>query len=271
MRQVILSLALAVAAIYLFVSAPPPLPEENRVPAASGQAIPTKVLLDAANLVNAAARKIYTERIVTRGQEAGLAFNEDWQSSGIEAGPLPALFLRAVADELARMQSPLGLFLGSDQPIVPSNAFKGAQTAYFEGVRADRVPRYFTLSMPDRQVALYPDIAVAPGCANCHNAHPKSPKHDWKLGDVMGAATWTYPAATTSDRQLRQGIAQVYLAVEYAYARYLTKTRGFADAPALGAGWPEKGRRVLPDTATFLAAVKEATALPILSNAVLLP
>ena len=112
MRQVILSLALGVAAIYLFVSAPPPLPEETHGAAPLGQPIPTKVLLDAANLVNAAARKIYTERIVASGQEAGLAFNEDWQSSEIEAGPLPALFLRAVADELARMQSPLGLFLG---------------------------------------------------------------------------------------------------------------------------------------------------------------
>jgi adenylate cyclase len=23
-------------------------------------------------------------------------------------------------------------------------------------------------------------------CVNCHNAHPQSPKRDWKVGDVPG-------------------------------------------------------------------------------------
>ncbi len=27
---------------------------------------------------------------------------------------------------------------------------------------------------------------VAQGCVNCHNAHPDTPKNDWKLGDVRG-------------------------------------------------------------------------------------
>ncbi len=27
---------------------------------------------------------------------------------------------------------------------------------------------------------------MAPACVTCHNAHPESPKHDWKVGDVRG-------------------------------------------------------------------------------------
>ena len=29
-------------------------------------------------------------------------------------------------------------------------------------------------------------IVMAPACVTCHNAHPESPKHDWKIGDVRG-------------------------------------------------------------------------------------
>ena len=33
---------------------------------------------------------------------------------------------------------------------------------------------------------VYPDKAVTKACVNCHNQHPRSPKKDFKLGDVMG-------------------------------------------------------------------------------------
>lgn len=270
MQPVNTALALAVAAIYLFVSAPPPLPDEPGTGDAPTAELSVKVLLDSANFVNAAARKIYTERIVSRGQEAGLSFNEDWLQPGSQAGPLPALFLRRVAAELQLRGSPLALFLGSDQPISPSNAFKGEQVSHFEALKQDRKPRYFAMPTLQVQVALYADVASAPGCVSCHNEHPKSPKTDWRLGDVMGATTWTYPRAAISDRDLRHGIAQVYDAIEEAYAAYLDKMRHIPDPPAVGTTWPEKGRRQLPDTMTFMAAVKEATASQILDLAVLL-
>jgi len=37
----------------------------------------------------------------------------------------------------------------------------------------------------DRVRLIVPVIMAAP-CVNCHNAHPESPKHDWKVGDVRG-------------------------------------------------------------------------------------
>lgn len=34
--------------------------------------------------------------------------------------------------------------------------------------------------------AIYPDRAVSRACVNCHNSHKESPKHDFKMNDVMG-------------------------------------------------------------------------------------
>jgi hypothetical protein len=45
--------------------------------------------------------------------------------------------------------------------------------------------KYFT--------AIYPDIGVAPVCVACHNAHPDSPKTDFRLGDVMGGVVIRIP------------------------------------------------------------------------------
>jgi hypothetical protein len=45
--------------------------------------------------------------------------------------------------------------------------------------------KYFT--------AIYPDIAVAPACINCHNDHPDTPRTDFELGDVMGGVVIRVP------------------------------------------------------------------------------
>ena len=41
--------------------------------------------------------------------------------------------------------------------------------------------------------AVYPDAAVLPLCAECHNQHPNSPKKDFKTGDVMGGIVVRVP------------------------------------------------------------------------------
>jgi hypothetical protein len=41
--------------------------------------------------------------------------------------------------------------------------------------------------------AIYADVAVAHTCVECHNAHPNSPRRDFKLRDVMGGIVITIP------------------------------------------------------------------------------
>jgi adenylate cyclase len=36
------------------------------------------------------------------------------------------------------------------------------------------------------RVRLVAPVLMGPACVSCHNSHPESPKHDWKVGDVRG-------------------------------------------------------------------------------------
>ncbi len=38
----------------------------------------------------------------------------------------------------------------------------------------------------DGRVRLVAPVMMGETCVNCHNSHPESPKHDWKVGDVRG-------------------------------------------------------------------------------------
>jgi len=41
-------------------------------------------------------------------------------------------------------------------------------------------------SLFDRQVRIAAPVKMGQACVSCHNAHPESPRHDWKVGDVRG-------------------------------------------------------------------------------------
>src|SRR5690606_12259499 len=128
-----------VLSVYLFASAPPPLAAQVQ---AEGQRVSVRELFDMVAAENATVRTLYTSRIVGPGKKVGLAFDEAWQKAEVQAGPLPALFLRETARNLGRRPPPLGLFLGSDAPIAEANLFTGLQQTEFEQMRVDQQPRY---------------------------------------------------------------------------------------------------------------------------------
>ena len=41
--------------------------------------------------------------------------------------------------------------------------------------------------------AVYPDVAVATPCVDCHNQHKDSPRTDFKIGDTMGGVVIRIP------------------------------------------------------------------------------
>lgn len=262
-RFILACLSLTCLAIYLYVTAPPPL--DSALPAEEARTIPAADLFHAVNTINAAARQIYTARIVGQGKAAGLAYKEDWKEPGVEAGPLPALFLREVSSNLERMPVPLGLYLGSDNPINPSNKFSDDSFRAYSEVLATRAPVIESL-VDYGKVAMFPDFASAQPCVTCHNEHVSSPKTDWKMDDVMGATTWTWPAETVSQTELTEAVRATYEAVEQAWEGYLKKAALFGDPPQVGPGWPEPGKRVLPDAPTFMKAVLDQTAAPVMAQ-----
>ncbi|WP_412554462.1 DUF3365 domain-containing protein [Shimia sp. MIT1388] len=239
--------------IYLFATAPAPLPDGEAEVA--GCRHPVTALFDGVNAINDAARTIYTKRIVGGGLAAGLKFGEEWQEPGVEQGPLPALFLRATAAHMETLPPQMGLYLGSDAPINKSNLFGEGQVAAFEAVKATRAPIY-SQDAQSGFVAMYPDVAGVAPCVTCHNEHPDTPKKDWKLNDVMGATTWTYPNAEVTADQYLGVLDAMYISVTHTYESYLGKAAIFDVPVEIGANWPGEGARVLPEAEVFLAEVK---------------
>jgi adenylate cyclase len=251
---IISALVLLNLAVYLLYTAPPPLAEVRQ----DSAQVSIQAALAILNEENARVRTIYTRDIVGAGLKAGLRFDERWQREDVQAGPLPALFLRETARRLERRPVQLGLFLGSKYPVRAANQFSGEQAEHFAAVEATGAPAFFRSKDTDRATAMFADRAVAEACVTCHNDHPNSPKHDWAMNDVMGATTWTHPAESVSLAELLALIEALRGSVAEAYGAYLDKARGFDAPPAIGAEWPADAY-ALPTTEVFMARVRANT------------
>lgn len=245
---------LAVVGIYLFATAPAEL-EEN---VGGRRDVPVETLFRMLDAENASVRALYTSEVVGPGLKQGLKYREDWRLKEVHAGPLPALLLRETANRLQQRVPDLSLFLGSTYPIEASNLFKGVQLTHFATLERDLAPQFFLDDSTGRYTAMFPDIASAQPCVKCHNEHPKSPRKDWKLNDVMGATTWSYARKDVSVDELVTILAAYRASAIESYEAYLKKTAAFApDArPQLGERWPTEGM-FLPDVATFRKRVEE--------------
>ncbi|WP_193222019.1 DUF3365 domain-containing protein [Amylibacter sp. SFDW26] len=248
--------------VYLFASAPPPLNDQNGV-RAGARMVEVEKLFNAVNAANEAARTIYTKRIVGVGLKIGFKYGEDWAEPNVEEGPLPALFLRLVAQQLETKPPRLGLYLGSDEPINKSNLFTGEQAKVFTTLKQTRAPIFKQDEMIG-YVAMYPDIAGAQPCVACHNDHLDSPKTDWELNDVMGATTWTYPKGLIGSSEYLETLDAVFQSIEETYALYLEKTESFQQPIPITDEWPSKTNVVLPNAKIFMAEVRRASAETIL-------
>lgn len=247
--SVILALALLTLAIYLFVSAPPPLPEAG---ARMGRTLPINDVFALVAAENDIARAMYTNDIVGAGKKVGMAFDEKWREPDVQAGPLPALFLRESAMSLEKSPVRLSLFLGSDFPINSSNLFKGKQHDMFQRIRQTQKPEFFFAEDTQLYIAMFPDFASVQGCVDCHNAHGDSPKKDWKLKEMMGATTWSYPSKEVTYEEAVRILGAVRQGFRDAYEKFLAKTRTFSQQPEIGTRWPKEGY-YLPSSEVFLA------------------
>tara|TARA_B110000037_G_scaffold222985_1_gene301087 strand:- start:2055 stop:2888 length:834 start_codon:yes stop_codon:yes gene_type:complete len=257
---ILLALVLTCLGIYLFVNAPPPLldkvkQEKNTYSIEEGFGIIAEL--------NDATRTFYTKEIVEKGKPVGLKFHEDWENNNIDAGPLPALFLRSTASFIEKSRVPLGLYLGSDFPIEETNLFEGIQSQQFKKIKKNKKPTFFYDGDIKRYVGMFPDFATTQACIVCHNEHKNSPKKNWKLNDVMGATTWLYPSDSLSTEELIDIISIYQKGVNYSFDEYLNKVKGFKSTqkPHIGDNWPINGlnlpsSKVLNDTVFTLTSQK---------------
>ena len=250
-----LVLALVALIVYLFISAPPPLLEAKT----NGAVLPIETAFSIMEAENDIVRGLWTKDIVGAGKKAGLKFDEDWREKNMDAGPLPALFLRETATSLEKNPVQLSLYLGSDFPISPENRFEGVQMEKFKIIRETLEPQFFYAEDIQRYTAMFSDIALVEPCVTCHNDHEQSPKNDWKLHDVMGATTWSYPKNEVTLDELFEMLAALRKGFKDAYSAYLQKTESFAKPPPIGEQWPAEGY-FLPSAELFLAkAIEKAS------------
>ncbi|MCP5006305.1 MAG: DUF3365 domain-containing protein, partial [Planctomycetes bacterium] len=245
---VITILFLITCSIYLFVQAPPPLPDRDKP---VGVTLPIETVFRIVSTENDIIRALWTKEVVGQGRKVGLKFSEDWDDKGVEAGPLPALFLRLASTSLEKNSVRLSLFLGSDFPINPSNLFKGSQQAFFNGIKEDKQPRFFFAEDTQLFTAMFPDFASVQPCISCHNEHPDSPKQNWKLNDIMGATTWAYPKSEVTQDELLDVLGALRKAFREAYSSYLEKASTFTLSPEIGEKWPTDGY-FLPSVDQFM-------------------
>lgn len=160
--------------------------------------IPPAVVADYVHSVVQADRTFYETQIVERLQKRGIVFaSEHWKQAA--ELPLPAQFLiesgRLVAGNRNGLQFKLISKWAINKNNRPTNEFEETGLADIL-VNADRpVTGITTEGGIGVFQALYPDKAVSQHCADCHNVHPKSPRRDFKLGDVMGGVLVKFPLA----------------------------------------------------------------------------
>ena len=247
------------AATVLFASCGGGIPEENTITTAEAtKAFSVEEILEMVASENDITRTLYTKGIVGAGKKQGLKFDEDWQDDEVEAGPLPALFLRGISSDIRKSSIPLGLYLGSDFPINASNKLEGKQAKLFSKIKEDRKPQFFYDESQKLHTAMFADVAMAAPCVSCHNDHKNTTKTDWKLGDVMGATTWQYPKDSLTYKETVAVLNSYAKGTVDIYLEYLDEIEAFeeSDKPEIGDRWPAEGK-YLPTAEVFLDSVKK--------------
>ena len=158
--------------------------------------LPVETVADYVHAVIEADREVYTRHVVERLQVKGVVVaSENWEEMNTLL--LPAQFLMESGRVMARKGIGMRYRLISLWPInkrnVASSEFERLglgtilthPTKPYTGFVKVGGARYFQ--------AVYPDLAVTQACIGCHNAHPDSPKRDFKLNDVMGAMVISIP------------------------------------------------------------------------------
>ena len=160
------------------------------LPEATSINLPIETVADYIHAVIEADRDVYTRHVVERMQTKGVVVaSENWQE--MNTLPLPAQFLMESGRYIGKKDLGMQYRLISLWPINKRNVATNALESIGLGTILTQPDRAYTgvtkVGNTRYFEAVYADLAVTQACLGCHNAHPDSPKRDFKLNDVMGA------------------------------------------------------------------------------------
>jgi hypothetical protein len=178
--------------ILLSLTAPP----STEAADTCNDAIPPEIVANYLHNVIEADRTVYTTQVVERMKNQGIVLaSEDWERR--KALPLPAQFLMEAAHIVAEQDSGIQFRLSSLWPIYERNASATEfERKGLEAVLANPDEPYTGVITSDKErffQAIYADKATSNACVTCHNTHPRSPKRNFHLQDVMGGIVITIP------------------------------------------------------------------------------
>ena len=135
-------------------------------------------------------RGLYTSEVVSRLDHYGIDVTHDYAMKK-GAIPLPATFSIKLGERIREKIPGADVKLFSDHPF-PFRQDGGPKDDYEEAalkfLRLDPTKPYARFEEIEGRWSIryaIPEIMKS-GCVVCHNAHPESPKKDWKVGDVRG-------------------------------------------------------------------------------------
>src|ERR1700738_2046219 len=168
-------------------------------------ALPLAVWLDLTNLAEAALRRQATDlnSVITsvRGYYATNVVGRVLANPGSTkvvhnyeavpgAIPIPATLSLELGRVIGAQQENINYRFVSDFPFKNRTSH---QLDQFEKSALERLRNNPNQKIVDTSTSIFSDsvrlvapVVMGPACVSCHNAHPESPKRDWKVGDVRG-------------------------------------------------------------------------------------
>jgi hypothetical protein len=156
------------------------------------------------NSVVSSVRNYYASNVVGRilasPGSAQVAHNYESISGAI---PIPATLSLELGQVISEQQQNITYRFVSDYPFAnrTPHVLDGFERSSLAALRANPSQQLADVSwsaLADR-VRLIVPVVMGAACVNCHNAHPESPKHDWKVGDVRGIQEVIITQATASN------------------------------------------------------------------------
>jgi methyl-accepting chemotaxis protein len=149
-------------------------------------------------------RAYYTDNVVGKVTKEGVLKPSFDHKTNAKAIPLPATFIQDLSELLAKQDTTIALYSKYPFPNRRDRQLDAFQQEAWEFLSRNPSGIFTRNDLRDGKqtvrVAVADTMAVQ-ACVNCHNAHPASPKTDWKIGDVRGVLE----VASVIDAQLANG------------------------------------------------------------------
>lgn len=179
-----LVLPIPVALTLVFITASFYIPnktEENAVDAATSSAV------QVANQIKVI-RGYYTKNVVSVVKKEGSIKPSYNHKNDDGAIPLPATFVHDLSELLAKEDTSIRLYSAYPFPLRKGRVLDSFEKEAWDHISREPEAVFSRRESVNGKESVRVAIAdtMAQGCVNCHNAHPETPKADWKVGDVRG-------------------------------------------------------------------------------------